>query len=348
MMDNAEFHLQSAQDVDSDSIIQFYGAMYADRTCDIRPFWTWLYRPAFLGNRIPYVVTKGNRVVAHAGVIPFRASWEGRGYTVSWLVDFGTLPEVRRQGLGQRLTEAVMQSQDICIAIGMNEMSMGAFMKCGWQAVQGTRIHYYFIRPFSHPKVVARVPEVLQRIGNAVAAPVFGLNYARHAISDSRFTVEPVSQENIAQLSSAAVTPPDTFHPVRDQDYLRWRILSSPAVKSYRIASVDGEPGLLFKMRTDKPASHHLDILWVAEATNPAKLKPLLASLFLWASRNSFSYVRYFCSHEETSSTLARSLFPIIRSPLTAYFARDPELFDRLKAATWHWELLDNDFEFTQ
>ena len=116
-------NVKSAFDVDRQELQAFYKKLYPHRFLLLTKSWKWLYRPDKFDNNIPLVVEKEGKVIAHAGMIPFKIRLNNQVYTAMWYVDFAVLPEFQRKGLGVRLTKHWMDFADLHVTF-CNEKSL--------------------------------------------------------------------------------------------------------------------------------------------------------------------------------------------------------------------------------
>jgi hypothetical protein len=137
-----------------------------------------------------------------------------------------------------------------------------------------------------------------------------------------------------------------TVEPVRDSEYLSWRLLDSPDEKKYRIVTMDGADNVsvIVKLCDNRPHPY-IDILWLSNPLKQAEARNLIATLAIWGLRRGYSYIRHYVSSKELSSFLSRSLKAVVRHPRLMFYSKNPELFQKLKDANWHWDLIDSDFE---
>jgi hypothetical protein len=339
--------VRSVYAVSRASLLDFYRTMDPDRPCPSSETWEWLYRPNFGADCRALVVERDNRVVAHAGIIPFWLSLRHRKVSAGWYVDFAVLPELQRAGLGRALTLEWMRLTDVHVTF-CNERSMGLFRKLGWEESFDTRLHHFFLQPLSHPgvrrRLDARVPAAVTAALNVVARAGLSSWYALQSRRAGKLDFAPAS-ETLLEHFEADAAP--AVAPIRDREYLRWRFLESPYRFEYRVALSDGTPLAIVRERRDKPRSRHVEILLVKDDISFLALKRLIAALGVWASRRDHAYLRYYESDPVRSRRLQRALFSYVRHPRFAFFAKSAELMRELKRGPFRWQLADSDFEVT-
>lgn len=325
---------------DADALGAFYADIFPGRR--ILRDWHWLYRRAPRA-AFPLVITggAGDRVLAHAGGIPFTARFGDREYRAAWFVDFAVRPESQRQGLGVRLTEAWMQQSDLCVTF-CNELSMSVFKRFGWIGSFPFAVHTTWVRPLEHPRVRRQVPGPLRAIGERLASPVLSAFLRSHGATDP--DLEPVDSTALDAVFRVPVESSDTVTAVRDAAYRSWRIDASPDCAHYRLYR-SGDVVMLVTI--DGAARRSVDVLWVSPSATaaPEVVRRMLASLAWWAMRNGRPCLRTMPTSppfEEAS----RALRPAVARPRFACWTRDPQLLDRLGSARWHWQLIDSDFEW--
>ena len=339
--------VRSVYSVPRASLLDFYRNMDPDRSCPSSETWEWLYRPNFGAPCSALVVERENRVVAHAGIIPFWLSMRGRKISAGWYVDFAVLPELQRAGLGRTLTLEWMKLTDVHVTF-CNERSMGLFRKLGWEESFDTRLHHFFLKPLSHPSVLrrldGRVPVAVTAALNTTARAVLGVWYGLQSRRAGNLDFAPVSETLLEYFQS---NPRSDIAPIRDMEYLRWRFLESPYRREYQVALSGGTPLAVLRERKDKPRSRHVEILLVKDDISFLALKHLIAALGVWASRRDHAYLRYYEADPLRSRQLQRALPSFVHHPRFAFFARSAELMHELKRARLRWQLADSDFEVT-
>lgn len=155
-----------------------------------------------------------------------------------------------------------------------------------------------------------------------------------------------MDEKNLSFFSELHENQDHIAEPLRNQEYRDWRLFSSPDREKYFIVGFGdiSEGAALVKKRDDKVALF-LDILWISKKPEFFDFLGLIATLGKWCCENQFSYMRYYTTRNKTVEIL-KPLRPIVRHPRLAFFAKNSELFEKLKKCRWHWELMDSDFEF--
>lgn len=339
--------IRSVLDVPRSNLLDFYRETDPDRSCPLSENWEWLYRPRFFEGKTCLVMEQDNRVIAHAGMIPFWLSLRGQKVSASWYVDFAVRPEFQRAGFGRSLTLEWMKPADVHVSF-CNERSMGLFRKLGWVESFNTRLHHFFLMPLRHPAMLKRldrrIPDAIAAAVDAAARGVFRAWYGLQSRGAASLEFAPASETLLAHFES---TPQSGIAPIRDAEYLRWRFLESPHRQAYRVVLSDGRPLGVVKERMDKPRSTHVDLLLVKEGIAPRTLVTLIARLGVWAARRDHAYLRYYESDPERSRRLQRALLSYVLHPRFAFFTKRPELMRELEQGGFSWQLADSDFEVT-
>jgi GNAT superfamily N-acetyltransferase len=299
-------------------------------------------RSEFLADKTPLVMTHKNKVIAHAGIIPVRVLLSGKLYTASWFIDFAVLPEFQRQGLGMILMKRWTELSDFCVGFP-NEMSVGAALKYGWLESRDTFFHFCPIKPFQHPKFSKYVPAWLGKTLNAATGPFFASTYRKYASSPDSAEVRELSLNSLANFMSGTELPKDSVQPIRDSDYMSWRLLNSPDKDKYHIFSLTDACMVVKMCRADNV--NHIDILLTPPSSNDSDIRRLVSTLALWGRERDYSFIRHYTSNKNLSDRLKRSLKPVVRHPRFMFYSTDGRLLDQLRHSRWNWQLIDSDFE---
>jgi len=339
----SDIAILSAHDVDINLLVDFYNIVYPWRA---NPrIWKWLNRSPFYDNKIPLVILYNDRVIAHAGIIPFKVSLNGKYYTSSWFIDLAVLPEFQRQGLGKLLTKRWMEFSDFYVTF-CNEKSIGVFKKYGWVESFDTHLHYYPLMPFNHHKFDGLIPAFLRKILNSASRTFFNIIYHKYASSGDNLCLDDLSSDSLRNFTTSLDVPDNTVTPIRDYDYISWRLLDSPDRDKYRIFSIR-DVSIIIKMYDKYHPRYpkHIDLLWVSNPSNYSVIRHMISTLAIWGMANDYSYIRHYTSDRELSDYLRKSLKSMVRHRRFAFYSKDIALLDKLKYAKWHWELMDSDFE---
>lgn len=343
MPNNSGVTIRPARAVDPARVEEFYRELYPHRP--LAEIWRWLYRTSRADNPLPLVMMVDGRVVGHAGGIPFAARLGTRHLTAQWFVDFALLPEFRNRGLGTELTRAWVMAADVSVTF-CNDASMSVFRRLGWIGSSDTALHTLWLRPSAHarlegaPAIVRGAVDVGWQAVQAVAG-VFGGTPELQLLDEEAIDAlrAAMEAETAAPDGSARLTP------IRDADYVAWRIRESPRRNLYRLFR---GRDLMMLLRLHDREPMRLDVLWMSGAgpATHAEIQRMLRSLARWARPNGYSSIRYLPPDAALAASL-RGLLPVVSSPQGAYWTADADLLQRLGTAPPRWHLLDSDFEWT-
>ncbi|MGQ0736168.1 MAG: GNAT family N-acetyltransferase [Acidobacteriota bacterium] len=324
--------IRQARDLPEDRLAAFYRDMFPRR--GLHEIWRWLYRTTTFESPLPLVMVDGDRIIGHAGGIPFMARLDGRDLRAQWFVDFALHPEYQRRGLGTALTEAWVQSADLCVTFCNNE-SLRVFTRLGWLVSDQPVLHTVWLKPGDHPRLQG-VPGPARDILDTAAATVRGLARGREPAVEPR----PLDASALAVLGAAMGGPeePGIVTAGRDAEYVAWRIGESPNRARYRLCGPEAP------MLVSVGDGQRLDVLWVP-ATHEPQVLARLSALARWAAAEGFSAVRYLPANPRAAASL-RGLFPAVSRPKFAYWTADAALRGRLADSGWRWQLIDSDFEW--
>lgn len=341
----------SAHDVEPELLFDFYSKMFPYRK-NLPEIWSWLNRSSFMDNRIPLVIIHNKNVIAHAGMIPFYMKIDGRNHTGCWFIDFAVLPEFQNRGLGSKLTKAWMEISDIGIEIGHNIRSGAVFTKMGWTGSSDTFLHYFFLKPLDHPKFQGTIPNFMRGISNKISKPFLKVIYQKYGISPEKIEFDDLELNALDEFRKVhndhqhSEMLKRSMIPVRDRDYLTWRLMNSPENKNYRVFRTGEavEYRCIIKLNaTDKVK--YIDILLFSGFPDPDSIKKMISTLALWGMKNNYSYIRFYTSSEQATNVLESDLKSLVRHPNFMFYTKDTELIKKLKSYNWNFGLIDNDFE---
>lgn len=336
------YKIVAASQASPEALAAFYNRFFSSRRFPLKDNWQWQNRTSYLNQQSPLVMLDGERVIAHAGIIPFQLKKGNQVYSASWYIDFMVDAEYRRKGLGIQITNAFTQLSDIYFAITGNEKSMGAFRKLGWAESKASFIHYIPLRPFHHPKLSSKLPNLAGSILNKLSYPLVYLNLFSFKPTSS-IEIFPITEDTIHQLEQTDFTT-DRWTPVKNMAYWKWRLLESPDAKAYRLFKIEDQY-LVFKthmLGLGKVA----ELLFIPNHLKEAEQLQLIGQLSFWALKNNFSYVRQYVTIPTLSEKIRRRFKSFITYPEFAFKATDTSLFKQLQhESDWDFQFIDNDFE---
>jgi hypothetical protein len=306
--------------------------------------WKWLNRCVYSNNKTPLVILHQNRVVAHAGMIPFKLTFDHEVYSAAWFIDFKILSEFQRFGLGSMLTNQWMTFSDCCLTF-CNEKSIGVFKKFGWVESFETYMHLHFILPFDHPGFVRRLPSNLRKILNKVVCFYYYWIYSRCSYTSGNYNLDPLTDVLFDEfyalyLKNLKFNSPNINF--RDSEYVKWRIINSPNKSNYYVYKVTDFIAIVSLQNNH---GKYIDVLWVSNLSNENEIVKMIASLSLFGLNNSFAYLRFFTNKKSLSDLIKGKLNSIVSHPRFAFFSRNRVVFEKLKTLRWDFELIDSDFE---
>ncbi|MDR3327839.1 MAG: GNAT family N-acetyltransferase [Prevotellaceae bacterium] len=336
----------SAFDVEEKKLIDFYGKVFEPRMKYLPECWKWLSRSDFYQNRIPLVIENGGQVIAHNSMIPFFISLEGELHTAAWFIDFKILDEYRQQGLGNILIEESVKLPDCCLAF-CNEKSIGVVKKIGWIEGFNAFQHFNFIYPFNHPMFERKLPGLVRKILNITTYSFFFVFYTINSYSKNLYKLEKLTNENFAEFYKNFKNKSENIEcfttPVRDTEFVEWRILNSPNRDKYFLYECENFSAIVL---INNNHGSYIDILWVSDNSNKLEIRKMVATLGLYGLKNKIAYIRFYTSNREVSDYLKKKNLSKIRHLRFAYFAKDKQIFEKMKKTAFNFELLDGDFEY--
>jgi GNAT superfamily N-acetyltransferase len=320
-MKNEQIKIKSATQVPENELIEFYSQAFENRMKFLPSIWQWLNRTDFYQNQTPLVIFSGEKVIAHAGMMPFFINLEGKKRTAAWFIDFKILEQWQRQGLGSILTEKWIEFSDCCVTF-CNEKSIGVFKKIGWQENFNFFLHFNFVHFFSHPAFVRKLPKILCKILNIIFFPFFFILYKTKAYSKKQYKLEKLTDENFAQFYEIYKEKNQNFEhfttPVRDEDYVDWRILRSPNKEKYFIYICKNLRAIVL---IHDNHGKYIDVLWVSDNRNKLEISKMIATLSFLAIKEKIAYIRFLTCKKDISDYLKRKTFSKIKHIRFAFYS---------------------------
>jgi hypothetical protein len=337
--------VKSAFEMPENQLIDFYAESFENRMQYLPKIWQWLNRSQFYGNKTPLVIEREGKVIAHAGMIPFFINLQGKKHTASWFIDFKISEAYQRQGIGSILTKEWVNFSDCCVTF-CNEKSIGVFKKIGWQESFNTFQHFNFMHLFDHPAFVRKLPAFARTILNLTVLPFFFILYKKNSYSKKNYKIEKLTDENFAEFyefyKGKNQNNENRTSPIRDDDFVAWRILNSPNREKYFIYSCENFRAIAL---IHDNHSRYIDILWVSDNQNKQEISKMISTLGIYGLRKGIAYIRFYTSYENISKYLKKTTLSKIRHIRFAFFSTDKEIFEEMKTSNFDFELLDGDFE---
>ena len=344
-MENEQIKIKSAAQIPENELIDFYSQAFENRMKFLPSIWRWLNRTDFYKNQAPLVVQADEKVIAHAGMMPFFINLEGKKQTAAWFIDFKILEQWQRQGLGSIVTEKWIEFSDCCVTF-CNEKSIGVFKKIGWQEDFNTFVHFNFVHLFSHPAFARKLPKVLCKMLNIIILPFFFILYKTKAYHKNGYRLEELTDENFAQFyeiyKEKNQNTENFTTPVRDEDFVNWRILRSPSREKYFIYICKNFQAIIL---INDNHGKYIDVLWVSDNCNKLEISKMIATLGLRAIKEKIAYIRFLTCKKDVSDYVKSKTFSKIKHIRFAFFSKNKEIFEKMKRNSFDFELLDSDFE---
>lgn len=344
MKENKEIELKSAFSVSENVLIEFYKQAFNDRIKHLPNCWKWLNRTGYFDNKIPLVLEKNGKVIAHAGMIPFDIILNENKYTAAWFIDFKILDEYQRQGLGEILTKEWVNYPDCCVTF-CNHKSIGVFKKLGWQEAFNAYRTLNFVYMFDHPGFARILPLFIRKGLNLLIIPFLFTLYKISAKTKQSYSISKLSDDSFFdfyELYKKQLQNDSTTSTIRDAEYVKWRILQSPNKERYHIYSTKDFKAVILIHNNH---SIYIDILWVSDNSNEVQIKRMIARLGLYGFKNNIVYIRMLTSKKNIADSLKMRLFTKVQYLRFAYYSKDKSIFEEMKANRFDFELIDSDFE---
>lgn len=339
--------VRSACDIDSETLSDYYKTVYSNRMSFMGSNWKWLNRSSFLGNKIPLVLLYEKRIIGHAGMMPVKISIHDQIYSAAWFIDLSVMPEYQRKGLGSILVKKRMELTDLQLSFP-NDNSYPVFKKFGWKESFDSCLHYNFIFLFNHPKIRKWLPGFVCRFLNRLTYPLLAFLYKRYASSDMKDFLLTLNDETINtflnEYNDSQKRNDNLVSPLRDREYLEWRIKESPNSKHYRVYKRKNFSAFVF---FNKKTHINIDILWVSDINNKPEIRNMIASLAVHGRSKGYSYVRFYTSRRDVSDYIKKYTRSYVTHQKFVFNSRTlPEGIIK-EDISWNLELIDSDFEFS-
>jgi hypothetical protein len=345
MINNSDLPILSANDIDASLLIDFYKVAFPLQTDSWKKNWKWRYRLSFNSAIFPMVIVHNNHVIAHLGVIPFKLSINEKTYTATYGGNHAVLPDFQRHGIGKHLVKKWMEMSDIYIGFP-NERSIGIYKKFGWIESFNTYLHFFPLNPFDHQKFVSLIPNSLRRSLNIIVRPLFFANYHFNINTTPNINFLPLNSNSIEIFVSSLNRQNNLITPLRDSDFLNWRLLDSPDKEDYYIITERNINDVVMIIKLfRKNELKYIDILMISNRQKLNSIRYMISALAIWGIKNNYSYIRYFTSQKHLSDYLRKSMRSIVRHPRFISYSNNKSLYDRLLHCGWDLEIIDCEFE---
>lgn len=344
----SEVNLLSAIEIDEKLLSNYYRNTFPHRKNSLPQIWKWLNNSGFYKNEIPFILKYNDEIIGHTGLRPVTVQINEKNYLSGWPIDLRVDPRFRNQGLGQQLTNKLVDYADIHLAFP-NDNSYPLFIKLGWKDGGKTLTHFFPIKPLDHPRFIKKVPAPFRYIINSLAKPYFNFKYSR--IGNFKFQIEKITPAALNEFEIQRKLNDDIFKvkgyilPLKDKEYMKWRILDSPNFNKYKMFSVKGVYAIIL---LNDNRGKYVDILAISTFQKLNQVIDLIASICSYAAKNNYSYVRICSSYEKLSDLLQTKIGCRRKEYRFCFFTKDKDLYSKVQKYRWFWELIDSDFEYME
>jgi len=340
--DKNKLQITSVKSIPEEKIYEFFERVFPERVPGINKIWKWLNRVGYYDNETPYAIIYENKVVSFAGLIPFDVLFDKKKYRAAWYIDFATLPEFQKKGLGTLITKKWMEYADISLEITHNEFSGPILKKLGWTELFDSYQHFIMINPLFHQKF-AKIPYFIRFIFNSFVKRYYTFFYYKNRIKKLNLEYKKHNSEKPLTLCELLKNSDDNVFPVRDFDYFEWRIYKSPDNDKYLLVVSEKFKIILKECNTKRV--NYLDILYTEGLEDDNQLASIIANIACDYSKGRYAYIRFYTNKKQTSLTISKKLKTYLKQLGFMYYTADKELRKKLLNAGWNWQLIDNDFE---
>jgi len=302
--------------------------------------WRWWYRAGFAPGIEPLAVIHDGEMIGQAGVIPVELQCGSQRLTAIWFLDFAVLPAYQGQGLGKRLTEAWMRMCGTQITY-CNDKSIRVFLKYGWKEKFDTARCAAPLKLASVLRTRTEVPAVV-KTGAFALEPFYRLWLRGRCAGAPRLRPEPVKNNDAALLAIYREGDRTTFGLVRDEAWIRWRILESPFVEEYQFFRHEKTAALVRAFCCEGIRRVH--ILWIGGAAVAAQQAELMRGIAKWAIGQGAELIWTTLNDPELTKR-AHSILPRQNKVRFAFFSSDPALSERFSKETFPLYAVDTDLD---
>jgi predicted N-acetyltransferase YhbS len=245
-----------------EAVEEIYGRVFGGQSLD---FWRRRYQWQFLSNPVTrvrpspmWVGVKEGKIVGFIASFPARLKVLDKEIIVLCPCDFMVAPEVRREGLGERLLKTYLQeTAGLCIAPAYSPSNARLLARLGYRPVYAQPA---FVRPIRGSRMIRtrfRGKEAgsspKKAMMRPLAAVVGGAGGGAFAVMNAlrsprpkgglHIEIDPVFGDDFDRLwQDAAAEIPVLF--VRDALTLQWRFREDPLTRHTVFAARDGAGGL--------------------------------------------------------------------------------------------------------
>jgi GNAT superfamily N-acetyltransferase len=320
-----------ASTIEESRLSEFYKTIYPRRANLLRSNWKWLYRSSELSNAIPLVMQHEEKVIAHAGMIPFQIRIGEQTYTACWYVDFSVLPEYQRKGIGIKMTDKWMEYGDMHVTF-CNHKSLGIFKKFGWSEGDEAISHLLPLLPGNNREWVRTMRSISNIATRRLLYP-----YRKHSYPLSSCSVVSADADLLTPFQSAKFA----IGAAKNAEYFAWRVLNAPDRERYKVfRSSKTTAGALIKLSEEGNVS----VLSLVGSDFAQKVS-LVSSIAEWGLQNGCFNLYFLTTDNKLSSLLSSKVGGFVSRPIFAYHSHNKELEQKFASQPKSWERIDSDFD---
>lgn len=250
------------------------------------------------------------KVVGHIGTIPVQLNAGARKINAAWAVDFMTLSQYRRKGIGKALVDETSKHFDILMAIGITEMSLRLFMKMGWRHLGN--IPYYIMVWDCRGLLKKKIDDIF--ILNLVSIPV---NFLLKGFNASKKLTLKTDVVEVRRIDSFDKEPAEFFNEItrnyqilvpRNKSYLNWKYDRQPDMNYVKLKAVDGKKpcgySIIRCIKCDSAPPEGLIVDIIAQPDDITSIKSLVLASLEYFKKEGCSLVRCYASHKGIQKAL--------------------------------------------
>ena len=339
--------IKRVNELKNEDIIKFIKKIYSKRSFKIFTIYNWLYQVNTNKVEKSIVAINKNKIIAHAGIIPFKLDLFGKKIKGSWFTDFIVQKEYQNKGIGKTLTKNWLNFEGIGVTF-CNDNSFRVFKKFGWLSNFKLKVHYILLRPFNHEKIYSKLYYIsyLLKLLNFIFNLIVLLIIKFKIDNKDEFKINKLNFKHGKKFIKVK-TANNNFSTSLDYDFLQWRFFKSPEINKYFFLEYKNKYFSIAKKRKEKKFNHYLDILIVNKQENTKDFKQFLLNILIWANDNKMSYVKILTSNNKFSKFLKKNFISVNSKPRFAYFSKNKSYLKMIEESNFNFQLFDSDFEFT-
>lgn len=316
-----------------------------------------------------YLAWEGDTLVGQLATLRDRLQIDNQWREARWLCDLMIDPAQRGGLTALRLFQAVMQRDELLLAVGAGPATEPLYRALGWRRRTIAHTCYLPIRPRAllrmaratgreQSSAIVDMPGLVAALAGGVLTRV-APNVARHLERRAAHVVCELIDDFPPEIETllAAALPRLGVTPLRTRESLRWRFSARPlsgAPIARRCAwlaldrATGAALGYLAAQIVERPQlARWLEVVdYVALPEDASALVALQAAAMRCALEAKADFIRWRLSREEHLRHLASPWWREHTLPITDevfVFSRDRELLARLNSAPWHLTSLVSD-----